>query len=722
MPVASKSATRSEFFDIIYGDRFGFVCIFTTDPRAPKSRVTQRFFQWPHESHAMENYILQVESRLNVYYCPTLLEKRERVKANCLPSEVLWADLDDVDPSVLEPPPQVVVRSSPGRWQALWLLSIELEPYQVEQYNKRIAYAFGADKSGWDLTQLLRVPFTRNRKYEQAPEIELMIVGQNTKCPPLLFEALPEIKEDADDGISQDMPEIMPNAEAVIYKYSHKLNSTFLSTFTHEPEADEDWSRLLWKLIHYCFEVGMSVEETFAVADASKVNKYRRDKRPATHLWREVLKAFQGFNSFNVITADFKPLTMPELVTEYDEVNHDLLVDRYRDWAIEATDAVEQFHDLSATILMSTIIANSVRLETSYGLMVPNLWGMIIGDSTLSRKTTAMRMVTDIIVSIDPEMVIATDGTAEGLLTGLETRPNKTSIFYKDELSGFFESINRREYLAGMPETLTALYDVPAIYTRRLRKETIRIESPAFIFFGGGVRDKVYEALTENYVISGFLPRFLVVSGDTDLARLRRTGPPTDAGREKKSRIVSECADLHEYYGVDINTRIGGQIVSMPPRVMAHLAPDAWDQYGDYEDQLVNAAHSSSIPELALPTFERMSRSLLKMGMVFGASRQEPKDNVILIEKRDIITAAWYIQQWGAHSIEAILNAGKHLGERKLDRIVSAIADRPGILRSTIMQHYHLTKREADDILSTLEDRGLVRRETRGKGSAYYAT
>ena len=84
--------------------------------------------------------------------------------------------------------------------------------------------------------------------------------------------------------------------------------------------------------------------------------------------------------------------------------------------------------------------------------MVPNLWGLILGDSTLSRKTTAMRMIMDIIAALDSDMILATDGSAEGLLSGLATRPNKTSIFYKDEISGFFDSMNKKDYLAGMSE------------------------------------------------------------------------------------------------------------------------------------------------------------------------------------------------------------------------------------------------------------------------------
>lgn len=727
-PIAAKSDLRTQFFDALFADREGWVCIATTNPKAPRSTFSQEFFKWPRDVLKVEQHILKVEKSLNVYFCVNLLDKPERRKHNCLPCDFLWADLDNADPTILSPPPQIVIRSSPGRWQALWLLSLPLEPPQAESVSKRIAYAYGADKSGWDLTQLLRVPYTRNFKYEDNPEIGVKIFGTETRCPPLLFESLPQLPEAEDvDELTADtpMPEVkdLPSEDHIIYKYGARLNaSDFISTYTMELAPDADWSRYLWKLIHICFDVGMEPEEAFSVCISSKVNKYTRDGRPLSHLWRDIIKAAHQRTQLSVLSPNYRPLRMPMLVDPDTPIYDDLVIDRYRDWAIESTDAVPEFHDLCSMILCSTIVANSVRLETSYDrAMVPNIWGMILGDSTLSRKTTAMRMVTDLIAQFDPELVLATDGTAEGLLTGLETRPNKTSIFFKDELSGFFESINHREYLAGMPETLTALYDVPPIYTRRLRKETIRIEHPVFIFFGGGVRDKVYEALSEQYVLSGFLPRFLVVSGETDLSRLRRTGPPTEIGKQGRLDIVDELADLFEYYTMDTPTKIGGEVVLMPPKIFAHLGNDAWETYGDIETLLVSTANDSNVSNLALPTFERLSRSLLKMSLVIAAVRQVPKDNVIQVGVKDVHTAASYIQQWGRHSIEIIMNAGKHQAERKIERIVQHIKDNPGALRSLIMQHYHLSKREADDILGTIEERGLVRKEKQGRGYAYFA-
>lgn len=723
--IVAKSELRTQFFDLLFENNEGYVCICSSDPRAPKSRFRQEFFEWPTDSLRMENYILKLENTLNVYFCPQLLSKPERVKLNCLPTNILWADLDTANPDEKQPEPQIVIESSPNRFQALWRLSIKIDPIMAEGYAKRIAYAWGADKSGWDLTQLLRVPYTRNQKYDTRPEIQLLR-SLTTECAPLLFEALPQVTDNGKvvDTLWEDMPtnEELPNADQVVYKFAAQLRGTsFSAIYTQEPGTDDDWSKTLWRMIHICFEAGMNPPEIFSIAKDAPCNKYKRDDRPDSHLWRDILKAATGATRLAVITGNFRPLVMPDLVDPDSEPPiTDSFVDRYTKWAVEATDAVPQFHELSAFIALSAIVANSIRLGTSYGPMVPNLWGMILGDSTLTRKTTAMRMIVDMLLTIDPEIILATDGSAEGLLTGLTERNNKTSLFYKDELSGFFDSINRRDYLAGMPETLTHLYDVPPVYTRRLRRETIHIESPIFVFFGGGVRDRVHEALTEEYVLSGFLPRFLIVSGDADLNKLRRTGPATEIGVERKASLVAELANLYELYAGNVITKIGGQAVAMPARITAHMTDGAWSLYGDIEDLLVKSASESSIPQLALPTFERMSRSLLKMATIIGAERQVPKDETIVIEEKDVTTAAHYIQRWGVYSIETIMNAGKKMSERTLDKIVEMIQGHPGVLRSTIMQQRHLTKREADDILGTLEDRMLIRKEQQGRGARYY--
>jgi Protein of unknown function (DUF3987) len=715
-----RSEIRLGFFELLFGTDHGYLCIATTDPKVPKTSFTQKFFEWPREAIKTENFILSNQVKKNVYFCINLLSKRERLKKNCLPTNLVWAELDEVNPDDIEGiPPPIVIRSSPGKWQAIWRMTTSLDPYDAERYSRRMTYYVGADKSGWDLGQLFRVPYTQNYKYDTSPEIVLERALE-TKAEAAIFEkAVPAPPEEtANLGLAVPSSEVLVTPEEIIAKYQYRLDlAKFTAWYSYEPAEDEDWSKILWTLEVNCFRAGMSAEEVFVLAKTAACNKFARDGRPIEHLWKDVLKAGEAFGN---VTPEKELLTMPKLVDE-PTADGDFIAD-YKDWACEATDAVSEFHELSAMVMLSAIVAASVRLETSYGNIAPNLWGLVLGDSTVTRKSTSMKMAVDLLSSLEPELILATDGSVEGLLSGMANRPNKVSVFFRDEVSGLFDSINKRDYLSSMPETLAHLYDVPPIYSRLLRKEVIRIESPAFVFFGGGITERVYQCVTEDWIESGFMPRFLIVGGDFDQGGMRPTGPPTELGISKRAAIQSRLADFYEHYAAEVPTKIGPEQMFMPPRIMADLTVDAWKRYQDIESQLTISGYESLVRNTALPTFDRMARSILKMGMILACTRQVPDaTNHIKVEESDIINAAWYAQKWGQHSVDLILNAGKAPREKYIDRVYKKILNNPGILRGTLMQHLHLTKREADDILGTLEERGQVRSEKAGRGRTYWS-
>jgi len=727
MPTTAPQKLRAAFFDYLFAEEDGNVCIAYAEPNNKKS-FTQKFFKWPAERGKLLRFVEATYINHNVWFCINLLKKQERKKEHCLPTNLVWADLDTCNPDVVEPTPQCVIKTSPHRWQAIWRLDKLVDPFLAEEYSKKIAYKYnynGADPSGWDLTQLLRVPFTLNYKYaedDQAPAVQL-ISANEVLIPASIFESI-EVDDLPQNGnaIYEDMPDpiALPPVEQVLYKYWQNLRHTdFPRLYEYEPTEDDDWSKILWRVINLLLESGMDTEETFAVVLNAKCNKYERDSRPISYLWKEVQKADEAQQRVTALTASFKNLTIPELVD--DKAPTEGFIADYVKWGVEATDAVPQYHELTGFILLSSILAQRLRLKTSYGTMVPNLWGLVLGTSTLTRKTTAMRMAVDLLADIDASMVLATDGSVEGLLTGLSNRPSMTSMFYKDEVSGFFDSINRKDYLAGMPETLTHLYDVPQVYQRLLRKETITISNPIFIFFGGGIRDKVYSLLSDEYVLSGFLPRFLVVSGEADLTKIRRTGPATGVLLDERATLLTQLMNMHETYVRKESVQIAGQAVEMDATCEVFLTTEAWNRYGDIEMEMVAKAQESDIEMLALPTFERLSRSMLKMACLWAGSRQVPVDNTIQVEESDINAAAYYMQRWGRYSIDLIYNAGRNDTQRELERILDMVARHPGILRSRLMQIGHLTRRTADEVLYTLEERGQIRIQKEGKGSRLWA-
>lgn len=732
MAVSTSSAIRTQFFDYLFGQTNGYLCICTGNPdveRKSPEFFKQHFFSWPEQRGDVASFIDQATHRRNVWYCTSLLEKPERKKEYCLPGSLVWADLDTCNPNKVDPVPSVIVESSPRRWQALWRTSTVLEPYEQEDYSRRIAYKYsnsGADVTGWDLTQLLRVPETYNFKYMDGDDIPMvkLIQSLETPVPSNLFldiDAAPSDNLTTVDA-ADSLPDVskLPDSEMILYKYFAAVSTNqFKQLYLVEPNEDQDWSTALWRLLNISIEAGMSDEEVFVVALTSACNKYKRDNRPVVHLWEDVLRASEQQRRVNLIIGGISPFEMPTLIEDSPISSSISFVEEYRAWASEATDAVTEFHELAAFIMLSAVCAAGIRLYTNYAPqgMVPNLWGLILGDSTLTRKTTAMRLMSDMLIEIDPDLVLATDGSAEGLLTGLAGRPNRTSMFLKDEVSGFFDSINRKDYLAGMPEILTHLYDVPKVYTRLLRKETITISSPVFIFFGGGIRDKVYSLVDDGYILSGFLPRFLIVSGDADLDKIRRTGPANINVTDKRDAILRRVSNLYETYTETATMNLLGQEISIPATHTAELTEDAWKRYGDIEMKMVHAANDSPLSNMALPTFERLSRSMLKMAVILGASNGKPtEERKIIVDEGDVINAAHYIQRWGRYTIDLINNAGKGSSERTLAKILNTIIKTPGIRKSDVMNRHHLTSREVNEILTTLQDRGQIDVSKQGRG------
>src|SRR3546814_7114824 len=70
----------------------------------------------------------------------------------------------------MKPKPTIAIESSPGRFVGIWVLDGPMD----EELNRRLTYHVGADHGGWDLTQVLRFPGTKNYKYRSQPKVRTM--------------------------------------------------------------------------------------------------------------------------------------------------------------------------------------------------------------------------------------------------------------------------------------------------------------------------------------------------------------------------------------------------------------------------------------------------------------------------------------------------------------------------------------------------------------------
>lgn len=108
------------------------------------------------------------------YFCPLVFDSPHRRARYALTTSWLWSDLDLADPRHISPRPSVAWETSPSRFQGLWLLDQPIAATHAADLSRRIAYAVGADRGGWDVTQVLRVPGTVNHKYPGRPRVTTM--------------------------------------------------------------------------------------------------------------------------------------------------------------------------------------------------------------------------------------------------------------------------------------------------------------------------------------------------------------------------------------------------------------------------------------------------------------------------------------------------------------------------------------------------------------------
>jgi hypothetical protein len=709
------------YFKFLFKQNAGIVCI------ARINRVTKAF----HEQFFVYDFLNLTEivdycqrwcQEQDLYVAPFFFTKCKRTKETIEACPAAYADLDACPPDKLLVKPSVIVETSESRYQALWVFDELQEPGVAEDISRRIAYYHaddGADKSGWDLTQLLRIPGTTNFKHRNDfgyDQVFIRVADTRPQSVEQLLEVYPQAKgfEFSDIPLPEES-QLQETPEDILQRYRNRLMPTAFRLFSEEP--DDDWSKNLWQLENLCYEGGLSREEAYVVCLNAACNKYKRDKRPTTLLWKEVCKAYARRDSeYSLLrhpTVDSLPVITDDELSAANSTH--TIVDEYIDWAKSIGDAAWQYHQASAFILLSGLLAGNIKLPTSFGTMIPNLWFMILADTTLTRKTTAMDLGIDLLTEIDPDAILATDGSIEGLYTALALRPGRPSVFLRDEFSGFLDSMVKKDYMAGTAESLTKLYD-GKMQKRVLRKETVEVKSPVLILYTGGIKTRVLQLLNYEHVASGFLPRFIFITAESDISKLQPLGPPTERSIGERDRIRARFATIAGHYA----TRKSGTLVIHGTPVQdtraweAQLTPEAWSRYNKFESDLLAIGLKSNSKELLTPTFDRLAKSGLKVATLIAAARR--LEDKIIVTEEDLIKAFSYVEYWRTFTVEILDNIGKSTGEHQLSRILALIQRKPGISRGEVMQHFHLSAVDTSRIFETMEQRNLIIRQKSGRG------
>src|SRR5258706_2767616 len=295
-------------------------------------------------------------------------------------------------------------------------------------------------------------------------------------------------------------------------------------------------------------------------------------------------------------------------------------------------------------------------------------------------------------------------------MNALKNRPRKASIYLRDEFTGLIDQMTNRDYMAGMAEHFTKLYDGKSI-KRILRKEEVIVKDPIFIIYAGGVKSKTKQILNEDHISSGFIPRFIFITAVADPSRVRPVGPPQVVNMEAKNKIKEELFDIYDFYNRErlLLMSDGKTQGHIKPEFECIMTTNAWERYNKLESTLSYVALESGIDHLT-PVNDRLAKSTLKAAMLIAASRCKDGNNVI-IEEEDVVHAIYYCKYWHEYVSDVVQGIGKSADERMLDAIVEFVTKGGtlGLPRSEIMRHFRLDAKRMELLMTTAIQRKVIR-------------
>ena len=143
------------------------------DEKKRRDRRLARIFHGPLANHAAELTGLNVRGA-GVFVCINATDLKGRGTRHITRVRATWQDDDDGWRGAFPLPPSLVVGTSPGRFQRLWLCDdLTIDQHRVVQ--ERLAASYGHDPRASDPSRVLRLPGFLHMKDPNAPHVVRLI-------------------------------------------------------------------------------------------------------------------------------------------------------------------------------------------------------------------------------------------------------------------------------------------------------------------------------------------------------------------------------------------------------------------------------------------------------------------------------------------------------------------------------------------------------------------
>ena len=270
----------------------GYVSISSNDPTTEGS-WQESFYEWPADKHKLLPPIKEAQENGRDVYFSLAVQKQPERNENVVNLNMLWADLDKrpgrVPMTKIRPKPTMLWESSPGNYQAVWLLNESLDNEQFNKINRELTYKLGADKGCWNISRVFRVPGSIN--FKRSAEGEQGKVIQATRVIHSVHSFIHTKGAEVVIGDVEDEPEL--DIRELLYPYKKKIVARaweLLNTPMSEATRDRDRSARLWELQRLLEEAKVPKDKIRLVLEQSVWNKFAGRHDETTRLDNQIEK------------------------------------------------------------------------------------------------------------------------------------------------------------------------------------------------------------------------------------------------------------------------------------------------------------------------------------------------------------------------------------------------------------------------------------------------
>lgn len=515
------------------------------------------------------------------------------------------------------------------------------------------------------------------------------VAGSSLALPAWALEHVPDLPPTPITGAALKSLESRLKAASLTDLYVRALGEN--ETATHRTHA----------LAKALFTLEMTPVEVFSLTVRAPANMYGNARTPNA-IWADVQWAYDSLDrEEDTVDQDEVASFLSDTERAYLRENP-CFVDRYLDWVKGRTDAAPVYSESLSWIVLSTIYSDKGFIPLSHGPEKLNLWLLVLGDTTSTRKSTAknhaLRLIREYEHQTGLKYDIGSNATAEGIVKELGERGGATSLLHTDEVNGFFRSVYSKTHMSGVLETYTELYDGTVPVSIRAGKDAgnkNRVPTQ-FIFLGVGIRKDTAEILTKKNFESGFLARMLwsvadaPANADLDYTLSYLEGESTRD--ETMHDLVDELTSSASYWD-------SGERVSVRMNEAARERAEAW------ATTLIKMTHRMG--DTLKASTQRLIISVQKAASLLALHEAKTE-----VELRHLLFALRQAESWYRDMVRMSNEVSASEFERRLSDVEEFILEaKDGIRTKTSINRKFASLRpaEVEEILTALRNQGRLR-------------